>query len=157
MSYSNQYSFNYRSIKLGLFFLFVTLNFQVFGNKIELENKSKFGLKSINFVQESINISRSDESVFFSLRAYSQLGLNKVIICFISPSGNKTIETTCVNKKKSKVGLLLGRILFKKKSEIGEWEINKIIIVDSEENQISYDKEFLIQNKFSYSLEVKDN
>jgi hypothetical protein len=157
MSYSNQYSFNYQSIKLGLFFLFITLNFQVFGNEMELENKSKFGLNSISFVQESINVSKSDESVFFSLRAYSQLGLNKVIVYFKSPSGTKTIETTCVNKKKSKVGLLLGRILFKKKSEIGEWEINKIIIVDSEGNQESYNKEFLIKNKFSYSLQVKDN
>jgi hypothetical protein len=124
---------------------------------VELENSSKFGLKSISFVQKSINVSRSDESVFFSLRAYSQLGLNKVIIYFISPSGKQTLETTCVNKKKTKAGLLLGRILFKKRSEIGEWEINKIIIEDSEGNQESYDKEFLIQNKFSYILQIKAN
>jgi hypothetical protein len=157
MSILNRYSINYQNYKLIFIFLLLTLNFQVFGNKVELENSSKFGLKSISFVQKSINVSRSDESVFFSLRAYSQLGLNKVIIYFISPSGKQTLETTCVNKKKTKAGLLLGRILFKKRSEIGEWEINKIIIEDSEGNQESYDKEFLIQNKFSYILQIKAN
>ncbi len=157
MSILNRYSINYQNYKLIFIFLLLTLNFQVFGNKVELENSSKFGLKSISFVQKSINVSRSDESVFFSLRAYSQLGLNKVIIYFISPSGNQTLETTCVNKKKTKASLLLGRILFKKRSEIGEWEINKIIIEDSEGNQESYDKEFLIQNKFSYILQIKAN
>lgn len=146
----------YSWAKLGLFFLFATLNFQLFGSNSELENKSGFGLKSISFVQESIKVGRSNETVFFSVRAYSQLGLNKVIIYLTSPSGNEKIEVSCINKKKTKAGLLLGRILFKKKSELGKWVIDKITIEDIEGNKESVDKDFLIQNKFTYSLLVKE-
>ncbi len=157
MTIRNRYSHNYQHYRSLFIFLLLTLNFQVFGNKVELGNTSKFGLKSISFVQESINVSHSNETFFFSLRAYSQLGLSKVIIYFISPSGKETLETSCINKKKSKAGLLLGHVIFKKKSEIGQWEINKIVIEDSEGNQESYNKEFLIQNKFTYSIQIKNH
>lgn len=117
--------------------------------------KGKFNLHSVNFVQNSIDVSRSNETLYFSLRAYSLQGLNRVDVYFESPSGNEIIQTTCSNKKKTKVGMLLGRILFKKKSENGEWKINKIVIVDLEGNSFTYNKEFLAENKFTHSLMIK--
>ena len=117
--------------------------------------KSKFNLHSVNFVQNSIDVSRSDETLYFSLRAYSLQGLNRVDVYFESPSGNEIIQTTCSNKKKTKVGMLLGRILFKKKSEDGEWKINKIVVVDLDGNSFTYNKEFLAENKFTHSLMIK--
>ncbi|NOU58249.1 hypothetical protein [Marinifilum caeruleilacunae] len=122
-------------------------------NKKEL--KGKFNLHSVNFVQNSIDVSKSDETLYFSLRAYSLQGLSRVDVYFESPSGNELIQTTCSNKKKTKVGMLLGRILFKKKSESGEWKINKIVVVDLEGNSHTYDKEFLAENKFTHSLMIK--
>ncbi|WP_421919369.1 hypothetical protein [Marinifilum sp.] len=117
--------------------------------------KGKFDLHSVNFVQKSIDVSKSDETLYFSLRAYSLQGLSKVDVFFESPSGKKIIQTSCSNKKKTKVGMLLGRILFKKKSESGEWKINKIVVVDLEGNSHTYDKNFLAENKFTHSLMIK--
>lgn len=142
-------------IKLNLVFFLLVSCFNLFGNNNEMENNSNFGLHSIKFVQNSINVSRSDVTVFFSLRAFSQFGLNRVIIFLSSPSGKETIETSCVNRKKTKVGLLLGRILFKKKSEIGEWKINKIVIEDSNGDSQTFSKEFLINNNFTNSIQIK--
>jgi hypothetical protein len=119
------------------------------------ELKGKFSLRSVNFVQKSIDVRKSDETLYFSLRAYSLQGLNKVDVYFESPSGNEIIQTTCSNKKKTKVGMLLGRILFKKKSENGEWKINKIVVVDLEGNSYTYNKEFLAENKFTHSLMIQ--
>ena len=132
--------------------IFLFLSFSALANN---NYTSHFDLQSINFVQNTIDVSKSDKTLYFSLRAYSQLGLNRVIVYFQSPSGKETVETSCVNKKKTKVGLLLGRVLFKKKSEIGEWIINKIVIEDLEGNQHAYDKDFLIANNFTHSLFVK--
>jgi len=128
------------------------LSFSVYANN---ELKGKFNLHSVNLVQKSIDVSKSDETLYFSLRAYSLQGLNKVDIYFESPSGKQVIQTTCENKKKTKVGMLLGRILFKKKSENGEWKINKIVVEDLEGNSHTYDKKFLAENKFSHSLLIK--
>ncbi|MDQ2177811.1 hypothetical protein [Marinifilum sp. D714] len=128
------------------------LSFSVCANN---ELKGKFNLHSVNLVQKSIDVSKSDETLYFSLRAYSLQGLNKVDIYFESPSGKQIIQTTCENKKKTKVGMLLGRILFKKKSESGEWKINKIVVEDLEGNCHTYDKKFLAENKFTHSLLIK--
>ncbi|RKD98640.1 hypothetical protein [Marinifilum flexuosum] len=148
---------NYKHIQKILFkgILLLTicvLSFSVYANN---ELKGKFNLHSVNLVQKSIDVSKSDETLYFSLRAYSLQGLNKVDIYFESPSGKQVIQTTCENKKKTKVGMLLGRILFKKKSENGEWKINKIVVEDLEGNSHTYDKKFLAENKFSHSLLIK--
>jgi hypothetical protein len=128
-----------------------------YGSKLNNKSESKFSLESINFVQNSINVDHSSETLFFSLRAYSQLGLNLVIVYFTSPSGNVTLTTSCVNKRNTTKALLLGRMLFEKRSEIGEWKVSKIIIQDSEGNQQSFDNPFLIQNNFSHSFLVTGN
>lgn len=148
---------NYQHIQKILFkgILLLTicvLSFSVYANN---ELKGKFNLHSVNLVQKSIDVSKSDETLYFSLRAYSLQGLNKVDIYFESPSGKEVIQTTCENKKKTKVGMLLGRILFKKKSESGEWKINKIVVEDLEGNSHTYDKKFLAENKFTHSLLIK--
>lgn len=139
--------------KAILLLLIYGISFSAMANNKEL--KGKFNLHSVNFVQSSIDVSKSDETLYFSLRAYSLEGLNKVDVYFESPSGNQLIQTTCSNKKKTKVGMLLGRILFKKKSENGEWKINKIVVVDLEGNSHTYDKTFLAENKFTHSLMIK--
>lgn len=126
-----------------------------FSSYAKNELKGEFNLHSVNFVQKSIDVSKSDETLYFSLKAYSLQGLNKVDIYFESPSGKEVIQTTCENKKKTKVGMLLGRILFKKKSESGEWKISKIVVVDWEGNCHTYDKKFLAENKFTHSLLIK--
>jgi len=120
-------------------------------------SNEKFDLHSINFVQKSIDVSKSDESLYFSLKAYSELGLNTVTMFFESPSGEEIIQTSCTNKKKTTVGLLLGRILFKKKSESGVWKINKIVIEDFYGNLKTFNKAFLIENKITHSLQIKSN
>ncbi|MCY1633835.1 hypothetical protein [Marinifilum sp. D737] len=148
---------NYKHIQKilfrGILLLAVcALSFSAYANN---ELKGKFNLHSVNLVQKSIDVSKSDETLYFSLRAYSLQGLNKVDIYFESPSGKEVIQTTCENKKKTKVGMLLGRILFKKKSESGEWKINKIVVEDLEGNSHTYDKKFLAENKFTHSLLIK--
>ncbi|PXY01942.1 hypothetical protein DF185_04645 [Marinifilum breve] len=148
---------NYKHIQKilfkGILLLAVcVLSFSVYASN---ELKGKFNLHSVNLVQKSIDVSKSDETLYFSLRAYSLQGLNKVDIYFESPSGKEIIQTTCENRKKTKVGMLLGRILFKKKSESGEWKINKIVVEDMEGNSHTYDKKFLAENKFTHSLLIK--
>lgn len=148
---------NYKHIQKILFkgillLAICVLSFSAYANS---ELKGKFNLHSVNLVQKSLDVSKSDETLYFSLKAYSLQGLNKVDIYFESPSGKEVIQTTCENKKKTKVGMLLGRILFKKKSESGEWKINKIVVEDLEGNSHTYDKKFLAENKFTHSLLIK--
>lgn len=145
------------TVKISFLILLFVCCIQTKGNNCYLtdDNNPEFNLQTISFVQNSINVTHSDVSFFFSLKAYSQLGLNKAVIFFISPSGNKVLETSCCNKKKSKIGLLLGRVLFKKKSEPGEWKIQKIIIEDFEGHKVTYDQSYLINNKLVYSLWVE--
>ena len=143
----------YWLIKSTLLSMLLTYSFFTFSEELS-SNKEKFDLHSINFVQKSIDVSKADESLYFSLKAYSQLGLNTVNIYFESPSGEEIIQTSCTNKKKTKVGLLLGRILFKKKSESGVWKINKIVIEDLNGNLKTFDKAFLIENKFTHTLQI---
>ncbi len=125
---------NYNYIQKILFkgILLLVVCILPFSSYAKSDLKGEFNLHSVNFVQKSIDVSKSDETLYFSLRAYSLQGLNKVDIYFESPSGKEVIQTTCENKKKTKVGMLLGRILFKKKSESGEWKISKIVLVDWE-------------------------
>jgi hypothetical protein len=117
----------------------------------------KCNLHSVNLVQKSIDVSKSDETLYFSLKAYSLQGLNKVDVYFESPSGKELIQTTCTNKKKTKLGMFLGRALFKKKSEQGLWKIIKIVIEDLDGNSFTYDNKFLTENKFTHSLIIKSS
>lgn len=120
-------------------------------------SSSKFNLHSINFVQSFIDVSKSDKTLFFSLRGSSRFGLDKVTVFFESPSGSKTLQTECESKKKANVGMILGRILFKKKSESGLWKIKRIILIDLEGNKQEFDNEYLKDNNFVHSLNIKGN
>nr|WP_320119696.1 hypothetical protein [uncultured Marinifilum sp.] len=145
-----------RFIKSSLSILLLILPLFAFAD--DLKNKKEtFELHSITFVQKQIDVSKSDEILYFSLRAHSPIGLNNVIVFFESPSGNDIRQTSCKCRKKSKVGLLLGRILFKKKSESGEWKIKKIVIEDQCGNHKTYHREFLVQNKFAHSFQIKNS
>ncbi|WP_372751070.1 hypothetical protein [Labilibaculum sp.] len=157
MNILNRFSFTDSFSKLALLLLFLLFHLFSYGDKLNVRNSSKFSLESISLVQNSINVNRSSETLFFSLKAYSQYGLNRVTIYFISPSGNVILNTSCINRKKSQTAFLLGRMLFKKKSENGEWKIEKIIIQDSEGNQQSFDNTFLIQNNFAHSFFITGN
>lgn len=157
MNISYQTSFIHRLSKLVLLLLFVMCNLFCYGGKLDNKSELNFSLESINFVQNSINVNHSSETLFFSLRAYSQLGLKCVTIYFISPSGRVTLTTQCINKRNSTVALLLGRMLIEKKSEMGVWRVSQIVIQDSENNQQSFDNQFLIQNNFPHSFLVTGN
>ncbi|MGQ1911416.1 hypothetical protein ACT3CE_16710 [Marinifilum sp. RC60d5] len=150
------YHISLRFVKSSILILFLILPFYGFTDELKNEEK-EFDLHSITFVQKQIDVSKSDETLYFSLRAHSAIGLNNVIVFFESPSGKEIRQTSCKCRKKTKVGLLLGRILFKKKSESGEWKINKIVIEDQNGNHKTYNREFLVRNKFAHSFQIKNS
>ncbi len=146
-----------KTVRSIIFLLFCCISVTGFSSNYSSSGETKSELRFINFVQNTIDVSHSNQTVYFSLRACSQEILSKAVIYFESPSGKEQIQTSCVNKKKTKLGFFIGRVLFKKKSEIGIWKISQIIIEDSQGQQTSFDKNYLIDKNLSYSLRITNN
>lgn len=149
-----QTSYVFQIIRTTITLLFCCLNFHGYTSNIALIENNKPELKAINFVQNEIEVTHSNKTAYFSLRVCSNEILSTAVIYFQSPSGKGQVQTTCINKKKTNVAFFLGKILFKKKSEIGIWKINRIVIENIQGKQTSYDQKYLIKKKLSHTLRI---
>ena len=154
MRIKTQFTYLFSSTKAAIFLILCCLSLHGFGIHFERKENSKSMVKSINFVQNQIDVTHFNETIYFSLRVCSNETLSKAIVFLKSPSGNELLQTTCLNNKNTKQAFFLGQILFKKKSESGIWNITKIIIEDTSGQQVTYDKSYLSQQNLSYSVQI---
>lgn len=142
-----------RSIRNFFLYLFLLFSPSLIGS-VQAQSPSSF-LQGVTIVQDSINVTREPDILYFSIRVFAPEGLKRIVVRMVSPSGEESKQQEFQVSGQQKKKLILGHIPFKKKSESGAWKFHQILIEDSKGQKESFSDEFLQKSGFKSSVVVK--
>lgn len=135
-------------------FPFFLLNYSY--AKVQSGNSSQNTLlNGFTIVQDTLDVNRKSDILYFSIRAYTPKGLKRISICFVSPSGNEHLDQYFTISSPVENKLVLGNIHFPKKSENGNWYAKEIVIENSLGEKRIFQNKLIQQKGFKTTIFIR--